>query len=60
MSSGIVKSPGYTMELLYQTVRKLRTEFHFQAVYSSESHTGSAAGADREGGVFRGQNEYKS
>lgn len=30
LSSGILKSPAYTMELLYQTVFKLRTEYHFQ------------------------------
>ena len=29
MSSGILNSPDYTMELLYQTLRKLRTEYHF-------------------------------
>lgn len=30
MSSGIVVSPDVTMELLYQTLYKLRTEYHFQ------------------------------
>ena len=30
LSSGILKNPAYTMELLYQTVFKLRTEYHFQ------------------------------
>lgn len=29
LSSGILKSPDYTMELLYQTLYKLRTEYHF-------------------------------
>ena len=29
LSSGILKSPDYTMELLYQTLLKLRTEYHF-------------------------------
>ncbi len=29
LSSGILNSPDYTMELLYQTLRKLRTEYHF-------------------------------
>lgn len=29
LSSGILKSPSYTMELLFQTVYKLRTEYHF-------------------------------
>ena len=30
LSSGIVVSPDVTMELLYQTLYKLRTEYHFQ------------------------------
>ena len=30
LSSGILKNPAYTMELLYQTLYKLRTEYHFQ------------------------------
>ncbi|MGN8800567.1 putative DNA modification/repair radical SAM protein [Candidatus Merdisoma sp. HCP28S3_D10] len=29
LSSGIVKSPDYTMELLYETLWKLRREYHF-------------------------------
>lgn len=29
LSSGILKNPGYTMELIYQVVRKLREEHHF-------------------------------
>ena len=29
LSSGIVKSPDYTMELLYETLRKLRWQYHF-------------------------------
>lgn len=30
LSSGVLHSPNYTMELLFQTVYKLRTEYHFQ------------------------------
>lgn len=30
LSSGVLHSPNYTMELLFQTVYKLRTEHHFQ------------------------------
>lgn len=30
LSSGVLRSPNYTMELLFQTVYKLRTEYHFQ------------------------------
>ena len=29
LSSAVVKSPAYTMERLYETVRKLRVEYHF-------------------------------
>ena len=29
LSSGILRSPDYTMELLYQTLYKLRREYHF-------------------------------
>ena len=30
LSSGVLKSPDYTMELLYATLHKLRTEYRFQ------------------------------
>ena len=30
LSSGIMKSPNYTMELIYATLYKLRTEYKFQ------------------------------
>lgn len=30
LSSGILKNPAYTMELLYQTLFKLRNEYHFE------------------------------
>jgi putative DNA modification/repair radical SAM protein len=30
LSSGIVKNPTYTMELLYQTVYRLRRDYHFE------------------------------
>lgn len=29
LSSAVVKSPNYTMERLFETVKKLRTEYHF-------------------------------
>ena len=32
LSSGVLHSPNYTMELLFQTVYKLRTEYHFQRI----------------------------
>lgn len=30
LSSGVLRNPTYTMELLYQTLYKLRNEYHFQ------------------------------
>lgn len=30
LSSGVWKSPNFTMEMLYQTLLKLRTQYHFQ------------------------------
>lgn len=44
LSSGILKSPNFTMELLYQTIYKLRTEYHFQGYI----HVKSIPGADTE------------
>ena len=38
LSSGIVVSPDVTMELLYQTLYKLRTEYHFQGYILSLIH----------------------
>ena len=51
MSSGVVKSPDITMELLYQTLYKLRTEYHFQGYIHVKAIPGSISGADREGGI---------
>ena len=42
LSSGVLKSPNYTMELLYQTLYKLRTEYHFQGYI----HVKAIPGAD--------------
>lgn len=44
LSSGILKSPGYTMELLYQTLYKLRNEYGFQGYI----HVKAIPGAPRE------------
>ena len=44
LSSGIWKSPNFTMELLYQTLLKLRTEYHFQGYI----HVKAIPGADQE------------
>jgi len=44
LSSGVWKSPNFTMELLYQTLLKLRTEYHFQGYI----HVKAIPGADLE------------
>ena len=44
LSSGILKSPDFTMELLYQTLYKLRTKYHFQGYI----HVKAIPGADSE------------
>ena len=44
LSSGVWKSPNFTMELLYQTLSKLRTEYHFQGYI----HVKAIPGADPE------------
>ena len=44
LSSGILKSPDATMDLLYQTLYKLREEYHFQGYI----HVKAIPGADAE------------
>ena len=44
LSSGIMKSPNYTMELIYATLYKLRTEYKFQGYI----HVKAIPGADQE------------
>ena len=44
LSSGILKSPNFTMELLYQTLYKLRTGYRFQGYI----HVKAIPGADEE------------
>ncbi|MDY3250989.1 MAG: putative DNA modification/repair radical SAM protein [Candidatus Choladocola sp.] len=44
LSSGILKSPSYTMELLYQTLYKLRNEYHFEGYI----HVKAIPGAPQE------------
>lgn len=52
LSSGVVKSPGYTMELLYQTVRRLRTEFHFQGYIHLKAIPGAPPELIEKAGFF--------
>lgn len=42
LSSGILYNPDFTMELIYQTIYKLRTEYHFQGYI----HVKAIPGAD--------------
>ncbi|MBR5509897.1 MAG: putative DNA modification/repair radical SAM protein [Lachnospiraceae bacterium] len=44
LSSGIMHNPNVTMELLYQTLYKLRTEYHFEGYI----HVKAIPGADAE------------
>ncbi len=44
LSSGILRNPTYTMELLYQTLYKLRNEYHFQGYI----HVKAIPGAPQE------------
>lgn len=44
LSSGILKNPNFTMELLYQTLYKLRYEYNFQGYI----HVKAIPGADQE------------
>lgn len=44
LSSGILKSPNYTMELIYAALYKLRVECHFQGYI----HVKAIPGADQE------------
>ena len=44
LSSGVWKSPNFTMEMLYQTIYKLRTEYHFQGYI----HVKAIPGADSQ------------
>lgn len=44
LSSGILKSPNHTMELIYAALYKLRTEYHFQGYI----HVKAIPGTDEE------------
>lgn len=44
LSSGILFSPDYTMELIYQTIYKLRTEYRFHGYIHVKAIPGASAG----------------
>lgn len=41
LSSGIIKSPDYTMELIYETIYKLRKEYHFNGYIHAKAIPGA-------------------
>ena len=41
LSSGVIKSPAYTMELMYQTVYLLRTRYHFNGYIHAKAIPGA-------------------
>ncbi len=42
LSSAVIKSPDYTMELLYQTISILRNEYHFNGYIHTKTIPGSS------------------
>ncbi len=42
LSSGILKNPNYTMELLYQTLYQLRNQYHFEGYIHVKAIPGAA------------------
>lgn len=43
LSSGILKSPNYTVELIYETIYKLRNEYHFNGYVHAKAIPGADA-----------------
>ena len=43
LSSGVLKNPDYTMELLYATLYKLRNQYHFQGYIHVKTIPGASA-----------------
>ena len=39
LSSAVVKSPDYTMELMYQAISILRNEYHFHRIHSCQNNS---------------------
>ena len=49
LSSGIIRSSDYTMELIVRVARSLREEHGFKRLHPPEEHSGRRPGADRRG-----------
>lgn len=43
LSSGVIKNPTYTMELMYQTLYLLRTKYHFRGYIHAKAVPGAAS-----------------
>ena len=56
LSSGILVSPNYTMELIYQTLYQLRVKHHFNGYI----HVKAIPGADRAHRLSRRPHEHQS
>ena len=53
LSSGIIRSSDYTMELIVRVARSLREEHGFRGLHPSQEHSGRRPGADRRGRPLR-------
>lgn len=52
LSSGILKTPDYTMELIYQTLYLLRTKYHFQGYIHVKAIPGASQDLIRQTGFL--------
>lgn len=52
LSSGVLKSPDYTMELIYQTLYLLRTKYHFQGYIHVKAIPGASEDLIRQTGFL--------
>ena len=60
LSSGIIQNPNVTMGLLYQTIYKLRTQYHFQGYIHVKAIPGADPELIRLTGFLANRHEYQS
>lgn len=60
LSSGIIQNPNVTMGLLYQTIYKLRTQYHFQGYIHVKAIPGADPELIRLTGFLADPHEYQS
>lgn len=53
LSSGILKNPTYTMELIYEAIRRLRQEYHFRGYIHVKAIPGADAGLVERLGIWQ-------